>query len=109
MKHRDPDYGATFAPVMGGELVLIARDDAHAAPWLRMLELAGVPYKRHRDGRYSFTFAGRPDLVRGAALPAADDLSILQRLDFKNEDDRAVIRALVQRAAGQIGGQDATG
>ena len=64
MKQQTPDFGASMAAVdWGRSLVMLTDGDADAWPWLRLLELAGVPVARIRDGRYAFTFAGRPDLT----------------------------------------------
>ena len=63
-----PDYAASFAPVMGGQVVMICHDEANARPWVRLLTAAGLTLtKLPPAGRYSFTFAGRPDLTEDPA------------------------------------------
>ena len=71
MPPKPPDYHATMAPVMGGRLVLIGADAAHARPWVRLLTGAGLTLAQLPPaGRYACTCAGRPDLTGEDPAPA---------------------------------------
>jgi hypothetical protein len=61
-KQAPVNYGATFAPVEGGRLVMICADEENARPWLNLLRGAGLTLENHGPGRYSFTFAELPEV-----------------------------------------------
>lgn len=65
-----PDYHATFTPLSGGRLVMLASDEENARPWVNLLTRAGVTLEHMEPaGRYVFTFAGAEELVT-AKTPA---------------------------------------